>query len=99
MEQGWPILTSVPALSSLFQRIPKSLCLSFLSTSRHCWLLTFLEKEPLQFISSQLLVAFPEVFTFQEETLEVYLTSKLQKNESLMVEGQASVTDWWEHDL
>lgn len=44
-------------------------------------------------------MAFPEVFTFQEETPEVYLTSKLQKNESLMVEGQASVTDWWEHDL
>ena len=58
-----------------------------------------LEKRALPFISYELLVAFPEVFTFQEETLEVYLTSKLQKNESLMVEVQASVTDWWEHDL
>lgn len=58
-----------------------------------------LKKQAWQFLSYQLFVAFPEVFIFQEETLEVYLTSKLQKNESLMVEGQASVTDWWEHDL
>lgn len=50
----------------------------------------------MEFISYQLLVALPEC---QKDTLEACLASKLQKDESLMVEGQASVTGWWQHDL
>lgn len=53
----------------------------------------------MQFIGYQLSVAFPEVLASQKDTLEACFTSKLQKNESLMVEGQASVPGWWEQDL
>lgn len=61
-----------------------------------------MEKQPKQVSSSQLLVAFPEVLALHWETPEAGPTSALQRNESLMVEGQASaiavgsITGGWE---
>lgn len=95
---GWTHSHISPNFVLLFQWIPNSLCPSFPSiTPPHRWLLTLLGKQPLQFISYQLLVAFQRYLHCKRRLWKS--TSKLQKNESLMVEGQASVTDWSEQDL
>ena len=74
-QQGGPVLTPAPALSSCFSEFH-----IFLSRLRlhpyHHQLSPLLEKQPKRVASCQPRVAFPEVRKFQEETLEAGLTSK-----------------------
>lgn len=74
-QQGGPVLTPVPALSSCFSEFHISLPRLPLHPYHH-QLSPLLEKQPKAVASCQPWVAFPEVCKFQEDTLEAGLTSK-----------------------